>query len=383
MTYTIQIPDSIDLTLDRMIKALDRLSNPHLSIPPIIHVAGTNGKGSTIAFMRAILEGEGKTVHVYTSPHLVRVNERIVIAGQKITDTLLKELFLQVKAAAPDLSYFEELTCIAFLAFSKIPADYVLLEVGLGGRLDATNVISPHVSVITSISLDHQDYLGTTIAAIAREKAGIIKDVKPVVLARQPYPEAREMISSLARQKKCPLIESPPLQNVELGLNGDHQYENAATAICVAKILLGDKDYTPHLQKACWPGRLQQLSICPDIWVDGAHNEDGVRALTHELQQWKNEGHSLVLCIAQLSNRDQDILNPALALADEIIHIDMQQGDRFNPKPDFAKKSFTPEQALLHFQQDAYNNTRIVFMGSLYMVGETIKMWEYVNGCNK
>lgn len=379
----IQIPDKIDLTLDRMVQALDRLGNPQSSLPPVIHVAGTNGKGSTIAFMRAILEGEGKTVHVYTSPHLVRVNERIVIAGQQITDISLEELSLQVKAAAPDLSYFEELTCIAFLAFSKIPADYVLLEVGLGGRLDATNVISPHVSVITSISLDHQDYLGNTIEDIATEKAGIIKDGKPVVLARQHYPEAREIISTVAHQKKCSLTEPQPLQNIELGLKGDHQYDNAATAVCVAKILLGDKDYTGHLKKANWPGRLQQLSKHPDIWVDGAHNEDGIRMLTHELQQWKKEGHSLVLCIAQLSNRDQNILNPALALADEIIHIDMQQGDRFNPKPDFAKKSFTPEQALLHFQQDAYNNTRIVFMGSLYMVGETIKMWEYLNGCNK
>lgn len=383
MAYAIQIPDQIDLTLDRIVQALNQLGNPHLSIPPVIHVAGTNGKGSTIAFMRSILEGEGKTVHVFTSPHLVRINERIVIAGQQITDALLEELSLHVKATAPDLSYFEELTCIAFLAFSKIPADYVLLEVGLGGRLDATNIISPRVSVITSISLDHQDYLGATIAAIATEKAGIIKDGKPVVLARQPYPEVREIISSVAHQKKCRLIESQPLKNIELGLKGDHQYDNAATAICVAKILLGDKDYTPHLQAAYWPGRLQQLSKYPDIWVDGAHNEDGIRVLTTELKRWKEKDYPLVLCISQLSNRDQHILNPALALADEIIHINMQQGDRFNQKPDFVKKSFTPEQALLHFQQDAYNNTRIVFMGSLYMVGETIKMWEYVNGCNK
>ncbi len=383
MTYAIQIPDKIDLTLDRMIQALDRLGNPQLSLPPVIHVAGTNGKGSTIAFIRSILEGEGKTVHIFTSPHLVRVNERIVLAGQQITDALLEELSLHVKTTAPDLSYFEELTCIAFLAFSKIPADYVLLEVGLGGRLDATNVISPRVSVITSISLDHQDYLGDTIADIAQEKSGIIKDSNQVVLARQPYSEVQEIITNVIYQKKCILIEPQPLQNIELGLKGDHQYDNAATAVCVAKILLGDKDYTPHLQTAYWPGRLQQLSKNPDIWVDGAHNEDGIRVLTSELKRWKESDLSLVLCISQLSNRDQHILKPALELADEIIYIDMQQGDRFNPKPDFAKKSFTPEQALLHFQQDAYNNTRIVFMGSLYMVGETIKMWEYLNGCNK
>lgn len=378
-----QIPDTIDLTLGRVTQALNRLGDPHLSMPPVIHVAGTNGKGSTIAFLKAILEGEGKRVHVYTSPHLVRVNERIVIAGQQITDDLLDKFSYEIKSVAPDLSYFEHLTCVAFLAFSRMPADYVLMEVGLGGRLDATNVVSPIICAITSISLDHQDYLGDTVTQIAREKAGILKNGKPVVLAKQFYPEVRDVIVGVADHLHCLLIDAPTINKTTLGLVGDHQYDNAATAVCVAQILLGDKDYTAHLRNAHWRGRLQQLSTKPDIWVDGAHNEEGVRVLAQELLKWKSCGECLVLCIAQLSNRPHDIMTPALNLADEVIHINMQQGDRFHPKPDFVEKSFTCEQALLHFKEDAYNNTRILFMGSLYMVGEILKTWEYSDGCNK
>lgn len=383
MTYAIQIPENIDLSLERISFALSQLGDPHLLIPPTLHVAGTNGKGSTIAFLRAILEGEGKTVHVFTSPHLVCVNERIVIAGQEIPDELLGELSHKVKSITPDLSYFEELTCISFLAFSKNPADYVLFEVGLGGRLDATNVVKPCLSIITSISLDHQDYLGNTICDIAQEKAGIIKSDVPVIIAQQPYAEALTVLHEAAIKKQSPVIESLPLKNISLGLNGEHQYSNAATAIATAKELFGDKDYTHHLKNARWPGRLQRLSLCPDIWIDGAHNEDGIRQIAKEINRWKETGLRIVLCISQLSNRDPEILQLALSLADEVIHIDMQQGNRFHPKSDWAEKSFTPEQALLHFREDAYNNTRILFIGSLYMIGEILKTWEESNGCNK
>ncbi len=384
MTYSVRIPDTIDLTLERMIRALAALGNPHLCLPPVIHVAGTNGKGSTIAFLKTILEGEGKHVHCYTSPHLVRMTERIVLNGSPISTGLFDELTKHVKDIASDLSYFEVLTCVAFLAFSRVPADYILLEVGLGGRLDATNVVDPLLSVITSISLDHQEYLGDSIAAIAQEKAGIIKFGKPVVLAHQPYPEVYDLVYNCARLLNAPVIRVAPLsETIELGLFGKHQCDNAATALAVANILLGKGDYCSHLKKTRWPGRLQRLSTTPDVWVDGAHNADGIRVLTQELRHWKTLGKQLILCISQLSNRSQDILTPALDIADEIIHIDMQQGDRFHPKPSFVKKSFTPEQALLHFHEDAYNNTRILFMGSLYMVGEILKTWENSYGCNE
>ncbi len=384
MTYAIQIPEILDLTLERMIRALAALGNPHLSLPPVIHVAGTNGKGSTVAFLKTILEGEGKHVHCYTSPHLTRVTERIVLNGSRISTNLFDELTKHVESIASDLSYFEVLTCVAFLAFSRVPADYILLEVGLGGRLDATNVVDPLLSVITSISLDHQEYLGNSISAIAREKAGILKPGKPVVLAHQPYQEVYDLIGDCARPLNTQVIRVAPLsETVELGLLGKHQRDNAATALAAAHILLGKGDYYHHLKKTRWPGRLQQLSTTPDIWVDGAHNEDGIRVLAQELCHWKALGKQLILCLSQLSNRSQDILAPALDCADDVIHIDMQQGDRFHPKPSFVKKSFTPEQALLYFREDAYNNTRILFMGSLYMVGEILKTWENSYGCNE
>ena len=381
MTYQIQIPDQIDLTLNRILKVLKLLDNPHLKIPPVIHVAGTNGKGSTIAFLNEILKGEGKSVHVYTSPHLIRVNERIVVAEHPISDEELSHF--QSKIQGLGLSYFEELTCIAFLAFTASPADYVLLEVGLGGRLDATNVVDPVVSVITSISLDHQDHLGNTIDQIAQEKAGIIKPGKPVVLAHQNDKSVEAIMANISDTLGSLVVRSEVISDVDLGLAGDHQYENAATALTVAKLVLGDGDYSHHLKNAKWPGRLQQLCASPDIWVDGAHNRDGVHKLAQEIKRWRMCGKKIILAYSQLSNRDPELLMPALDLADDVVHIEMEQRDRFHPKQSATKKSFTPEQALLHFHEQAYNNTRILFMGSLYMVGTILEVWERKYDCNK
>ncbi|WP_051908449.1 bifunctional folylpolyglutamate synthase/dihydrofolate synthase [Candidatus Odyssella acanthamoebae] len=385
MTYLIQVPIDIDFSLERISAVLKTLENPQDKLPPIVHVAGTNGKGSTIAFLRAVLEGEGYTVHGYTSPHMIRVNERINIAGTDISDDLLDTYIQRVRAAVNgfELSYFEELTVAAFLAFSEHPADFCLIEVGLGGRLDATNVVYPDLGIITSISYDHQNYLGETITEIAAEKAGIIKTNAPVVCAHQKYPEARDLISDKSKAMGGGAISPPTLPRaVSLGLLGEHQYDNAATAIKAAEILLGENGdrFHSHLSKARWPGRLQKLFEDHDIWVDGAHNEGGIEVLLKELQKWTIDENPIVLAVSQLSNRSEELLYPLFEITDEIYHIDMGQGNRFRGKPARAKKTLSLKEALSYFMQPEYNSSRILFTGSLYMVGEILNIREIING---
>ena len=197
-------PKLIDLTLDRTVKLLKKLGDPHSRLPPVIHVAGTNGKGSTIAFMRAMLEAEGRKVHVYTSPHLVRFHERIRVAGALVEEAQLIGALARCEAAnaGEPITFFEMTTAAAFLLFAETPADMVLLEVGLGGRMDSTNVVErPIATVITPVSIDHKDYLGDTIALIAAEKAGILKAGVPAIVAEQSE-EARAVIERQASQHR-------------------------------------------------------------------------------------------------------------------------------------------------------------------------------------
>ncbi|MBW8310229.1 MAG: bifunctional folylpolyglutamate synthase/dihydrofolate synthase [Candidatus Paracaedibacteraceae bacterium] len=385
MTYSIQVPTNIDLSLERISRVLQNLGNPQDKLPPIIHVAGTNGKGSTIAFLRAILEGEGYAVHGYTSPHMMRVNERINIAGTHISDDLLDAYIHHIRAVSTglDLSYFEELTVAAFLAFSEHPADFCLIEVGLGGRLDATNVIHSDLVIITSISYDHQNYLGETITEIATEKAGIIKSNVPVICAPQKYTAVGQLISDKSHIMGGQAIFPTPLSGtIPLGLLGEHQYENAATALKAAEILLreNNENFYAHLCKAQWPGRLEKLFDTHDIWVDGAHNQGGIEALLKELQKWTADKNNIILAVSQLSNRSEELLYPLFDIADKVYHIDMGQGNRFREKPPRAKKSLPLKEALSYFMQPKYNSSRILFTGSLYMVGEILNIREIING---
>lgn len=301
------------MSLARIERLLDALGAPQRALPPCIHVAGTNGKGSTVAFLRAMAEAAGRRVHVYTSPHLVRFSERIRVAGALPADEALADLLEEVEranAGAP-ITFFEITTAAAFLAFARVPADLVLLEVGMGGRLDATNVVpQPLVSVITPISFDHMDYLGDTLAAIAGEKAGIVKPGIPVVVGAQP-PEAAAVIAARARDLGAPLFRCGQEWDFAIGaaglayrgvaeralprpaLPGPHQYANAATAIAVAETLPGgmrlpDGALAAGLRDAIWPARLQRLTHGPllaalpagcELWLDGGHNEDGARAI--------------------------------------------------------------------------------------------------------
>lgn len=312
-------PKLIDLGLDRTYDLLAKLGNPHLSLPPVIHIAGTNGKGSTLAFMRAMLEQNGQTSHVYSSPHLVRFNERIRLADKLINDDTLADLLEEVeeKNSGTEVTFFEVTTAAAMLAFSRVSADFTLLETGLGGRMDSTNVIDqPAVTVISPIARDHEHFLGHTITAIAREKAGIMKPGVPVISAIQ-HADAEAVLRNHAISLNCPfwqvgkdiILTSDTREGFSLtwhgqtidcpktGLIGDHQKENAALAI--AAVMIAQPDITPSaiqngIAMAEWPARIQALktgrlvNLCPagqSIWLDGAHNQHGAQALTKSLRQ--------------------------------------------------------------------------------------------------
>ena len=305
-------PKIIDLTLDRMWRLLEALGNPQNDLPPVIHIAGTNGKGSTQAMIRAGLEAAGKTVHAYTSPHLARFHERIRVAGELISEADLAAVLDECHAAngGEEITYFEITTCAAILAFSRVAADYTLLEVGLGGRLDATNVVDPVLTVITPVSVDHQQYLGDTLAEIAGEKAGIIKRLVPCVVGPQEE-AALEVIEDRAAKLGAPLLAHGQQWHVgpEAGrmvyqderglldlprpnLPGDHQIMNAGAALAALRQLGIDVEACEAaVTQAQWPARMQRLSDGPlarmapegELWLDGGHNPAAGAALAATL----------------------------------------------------------------------------------------------------
>jgi dihydrofolate synthase/folylpolyglutamate synthase len=305
-------PKIIDLTLDRVWRLLAALDHPERRLPPVIHVAGTNGKGSTIAMLRAGLEGAGKRVHVYTSPHLARFHERIRLAGELISEEHLTDVLDRCYAAngGESITYFEITTVAALLAFSEMPADYTLLEVGLGGRLDATNVVDPVLTAITPVSIDHTQFLGDTLAAIAGEKAGIIKRGVPCVVGPQPE-EAMQVIEAKAERLGAPLLahgqqwqvweergrlvfqdETGLLDLPRPALIGAHQVENAGAALAGLRALgFGEDACEAAMTDATWPARMQRLREGPlveasgtaELWLDGGHNPSAGAALASVL----------------------------------------------------------------------------------------------------
>lgn len=304
-------PKIIDLTLDRVDRLLAALDHPERSLPPVIHLAGTNGKGSTQAMIRAGLEGAGLRVHAYTSPHLARFHERIRLAGNLIGEAELSALLDEcITANGPDaITFFEATTCAAMLAFSRIAADYLLLEVGLGGRLDATNVVErPALTIITPVSLDHQQYLGDTIALIAGEKAGIIKRGVPVVVGPQD-PEGLAVIEAKAASMGAQVFahgqhwhcfedrgrmvfqDENGLLDLPLpNLPGPHQIENAGAALMALRVLAAGAPEAA-VTRAEWPARMQRLRHGPlveaapsvELWLDGGHNPAGGQAVAATL----------------------------------------------------------------------------------------------------
>ncbi|HQT38780.1 MAG TPA: folylpolyglutamate synthase/dihydrofolate synthase family protein [Acidocella sp.] len=396
-------PKLIDLSLGRLERLLGDLGNPHLHLPPVIHVAGTNGKGSACAFMRAIAEAAGLRVHVFTSPHLVKFNERIRLAGALVSDEALAEALDEIESqnAGNQITVFEAITAAAFLLFSRMPADLCILEVGLGGRLDATNVIAaPRVAAITSISMDHQEFLGDRLAVIAAEKAGIIKSGCSVVTGLQA-PEALAEIMQAAMAVGAPLLrrgrdwdvaETP--EGLRFGgmdlpkpsLLGAHQADNAGIAMMALQasgLPIPASAYAAGLCSAEWPARLQrlqgallnQLPAGSELWLDGAHNPGGGQALAAQLDAW---GSPTVLLVGMKQSKDVTefiapllpraakifaVVEPGQHLALPIEKIIEASGGMAVPGPDVAG-------ALAQIIAPA----RVLICGSLYLAGEVLKL---------
>jgi dihydrofolate synthase/folylpolyglutamate synthase len=406
-------PKKIDLSLGRMERLLAALGNPHHRLPPVFHVAGTNGKGSTVAYLRAMLEAAGYTVHAYTSPHLVRFNERIRIAGNLIDDATLNDLLEECETAnaGNPITFFEITTTVALLAFARTPADVVILEVGLGGRLDATNVIDrPLVSCITPVSMDHEQFLGHTLAAIAAEKAGIAKSGCPLVVAAQ-QPEARAVITRQAQQLGAPLhLEGAdwrwqPQQNgfayydnagtIALphpALMGDHQLANAALAVACLRaqtyFTVSAAAMAQGISSAVWPARLQDITAAfttrapqnTQVLLDGGHNPAGAVTVADAL---KNDPRPTVAVMGMLANKDAHTfmatLRPhlvrliATAIPGEDCHAPEYLSALASGMSLATQTAREPQAAIDAALKGIAPGGRLLICGSLYMAGQVLE----------
>ena len=406
-------PKVIDLTLDRVWRLLDALGNPQNDVPPVIHIAGTNGKGSTQAMVRAGLEAAGHKVHAYTSPHLARFHERIRLAGTLISEADLTALLDEcyAKNGADDITYFEITTCAALLAFARTPADFTLLEVGLGGRLDATNVIDrPELTIITPVSMDHEAFLGTTIAAIAGEKAGIIKRGVPCIIGPQSE-SGIDVMEARAAQCGAPVLaygqhwHSGPerdgmIYQDELGLldlplpilPGLHQIQNAGIALAALRHLGCDEAAcTAGLTQAVWPARMQRLRSGPlanlanasgaELWLDGGHNPAAGAALALVLRSLpKRPTH--MIC-GMLNTKDVDgYLAPLAEVAISLTGVSIPGEANTLPADQTAqaaqhvglagRAADTVTEALQAILADD-PHARVLICGSLYLAGAVLR----------
>jgi dihydrofolate synthase / folylpolyglutamate synthase len=414
-------PKRIDLSLGRIQRLLAGLGHPEQRLPPVIHVAGTNGKGSTVAFARAILEAAGKRAHVYTSPNLVRLNERFRIArtgvGKFVEDDELADVLSECEAKNGDapITVFEIETAAAFLLFTRHPADFLLLEVGLGGRLDATNVMDkPLASVITRVSLDHRDFLGDTIESIAAEKAGILKPGVPAVIASQTR-QALAVIERQAARVKAPLSiagenwtateergrlvyqdDDGLLDLPAPRLYGRHQFENAGTAIATLRVgglKLPPAAFEQGMLRVDWPARMQRLSqgrLAPllpaesELWLDGGHNADGGRAIAAALADLEERvSRPLILIVGMLSTKDAEgFLRNFTGLARRVVTVPIHQDKALPPAAlaDIARGIGIPalarddvESALVTIGKlELAPAPRVLITGSLYLAGEVL-----------
>jgi len=390
-------PDVIHLSLGRVQGALEALGRPQNRLPPVIHVAGTNGKGSTSAFMRAMAEAAGLKVHVFTSPHLVRFNERIRLAGEIVDDARLIAWLDRTYEAiqGQEITHFEATTATALLAFSEVPADLLILEVGLGGRYDATNVIDhPALCVITPVDFDHKAFLGSDLRKIAGEKAGIIRPGHPVLSAIQRK-VCDEVITAEAAKQGAPLyklkahfIDAMP---EDLGLIGEHQRANAALA-AMAMQLFGSSTRIPEAaifegaRKATWPARMQRLKEGPltalvpgaEVWLDGGHNPHAARAIARHLKRLPGR---TAMVTAMLASKDATgFFLPFRTLRPPVFTVPNAPGHRAAEPEDLAEAARTAgldvaacgslEAGLK--AAAASGADRILICGSLYLAGEVL-----------
>lgn len=404
-------PKIIDLTLDRMLRLLDALGNPQEALPPVIHIAGTNGKGSTQAMIRAGLEATGKKVHAYTSPHLARFHERIRLAGTLITEEALGTVLDECYAAngGENITYFEITTCAALLAFSRAPADYCLLEVGLGGRLDATNVVdAPVATVITPVSIDHQQFLGDTLPEIAAEKAGIIKRRVPCIVGPQED-AGLDVIEAVAARHMAPLSvygqhwhvsreagrmvyqdERGLLDLPTPNLPGAHQVQNAGAALATLRLLgFGEHACEAAVSAAEWPARMQRLKSGPlvdaagaaELWLDGGHNAAAGVALASVLRDLPDAPTHLIC--GMLNTKDvTGYLRPLARHADSLHAVSIPGEKATLPAATTAEAARTvgmtayeaeDVSAALRSIVAHTPKARVLICGSLYLAGNILR----------
>ncbi|TMJ36334.1 MAG: bifunctional folylpolyglutamate synthase/dihydrofolate synthase [Alphaproteobacteria bacterium] len=402
-------------------RILAHLGNPQGDLPPVLHVAGTNGKGSTIAYLRSAMEAAGLSVHCYTSPHLVKFHERIRLGrhggGELIAEDQLSALLEECKAVngGEPITFFEITTAAAFLAFARHPADYLILEVGLGGRLDATNVVArPALSIITTIDYDHQQYLGATLTEIAREKAGILKPGVAAIVAPQPD-EARAEIERCAETEGAPLLianqdwqayeqhgrlvyqdESGLLDLPLPQLLGRHQIDNAGTAIAALRSLddarIGESHIAQGLRTAIWPARMQRLgpgelwSFIPkdaELWLDGGHNPSAGRALARAFSELNERvSRPLVLIWGMLNTKAiDDFITPFAEIVHRVVTLTIPDEENAVPARELAEAarrhdmSAETADSLEEALKQAAQITpapRILIAGSLYLAGRVL-----------
>lgn len=427
-------PLLIDLSLGRVERLLAKLGGPQEKLPPVVHIAGTNGKGSVTAYLKAMLEAAGARVHVYTSPHLVRFHERIELAGAGgkaapiAEDTLVDVLTRTLETnASDDVTQFEITTAAAFLAFAEHPADVLLLEVGLGGRLDATNVIErPVLDVITPISLDHAEKLGATLGKIAFEKAGILRAGVPAVISQQE-PEAEDVIRAEALRVGAPLMvwgedfdayeqrgrlivqSEDQLLDLPLpSLIGRHQIVNAGTAVAAAlrlasalpHLALGERAIEQGLTSACWPARMQRLDVGPlpsllrpgaELWLDGGHNPAAGRALAQTTADLEERSPKpLHLIVGMMGLKDAaGFLSPFRGLASHVVTVPIPGAHEAPHAPETlaetahevglkAESATDVAAALKRTDAFAPGPKRILICGSLYLAGHVLGLQEGV-----
>lgn len=407
-------PNAGAIGLDAVTALLDRLGRPQDILPPVFHVAGTNGKGSTCAFLRSALEASGRTVHVFTSPHLVRFNERIRIAGRLIEDERLEELLARVidtaEAAGLAVSFFEVAAAAAFLAFAQTPADATILEVGLGGRLDATNVVrSPLVTGIASLGLDHQAWLGKRLADIAGEKAGIARPGVPLITQRYP-PRLAQRIATVAAAIGAPFLPRGGEWNAQSvgghlryhdsrgalrlplpALPGRFQAMNAALAVAMLchqdRLPVGEDALAAALGWARWPARMQRLGDGPlrrlaggaELWLDGGHNPAASRAIADEVRRrFANDGRPLVLVFGSLRTKDaRGVLAPFAGLATDVRTLPIPGHDS-RPAEELAALArglgfaAHPADGIGQALASLPTGARVLIYGSLYLAGEVL-----------